>query len=119
MFRKILLSVLVTSLSAWAATSGQPDAKTVLSNVSKAMGADNLKTIQYTGSGSDFSLGQAMSPSSPWPRFADKTYTRTIDFDRQASQLQRVRAQGENPPKGGGGQPMIGEQNQNQVVIFN
>lgn len=120
MFRKVVLVAATTALATWAATSGQPDAKTVLSNVSKAMGADNLKTIQYSGSGADFSLGQAMNPTSPWPRFNDTTYIRTIDFDKQASQLQRVRTQGENPPRGGGGQPLIGEQaGPPQVVIFN
>jgi glyoxylase-like metal-dependent hydrolase (beta-lactamase superfamily II) len=119
MFKRAIFAVVLTAAMVWAATSGQPDAKTVLNNVSKAMGADNLKTIQYSGSGADFSLGQAMNPTSPWPRFTNKTYTRTIDFDKQASQLQRVRTQGENPPRGGGGQPLIGEQNQNQVVIFN
>jgi glyoxylase-like metal-dependent hydrolase (beta-lactamase superfamily II) len=107
------------ALMGWAATTGSQDPKAVLSNVSKAMGADNLKTIQYSGSGADFSLGQAMNPTSPWPRFNDKTYTRTIDFEKQASQLQRVRTQGENPPRGGGGQPLVGEQDQNLVVIFN
>ena len=119
MFRKIAFITMFAALVAGAATSGQQDPKTVLSTVSKAMGVDGLKTIQYSGSGADFSLGQAMNPSSPWPRFNNKTYTRTIDFERQASQLQRVRTQGENPPRGGGGQPLVGEQNQNQVVIFN
>ncbi|HEY7388761.1 MAG TPA: MBL fold metallo-hydrolase [Bryobacteraceae bacterium] len=119
MVRRILFGIGITAFGGWAATSGQPDAKTVLSNVSKAMGADGLKTIQYSGSGADFSLGQAFSPSSPWPRFNDKSYTRTIDFEKQASQLQRLRTQGEDPPHGGGGQPLVGEQNQNQVVIFN
>lgn len=119
MFRKIALVAILAAVVAWAATSGQQDPKTVLSNVSKAMGADGLKTIQYSGSGADFSLGQAMNPSSPWPRFNNKSYTRIIDFEKQASQLQRVRTQGENPPRGGGGQPLVGEQNQNQVVIFN
>jgi glyoxylase-like metal-dependent hydrolase (beta-lactamase superfamily II) len=119
MFRQIACVASLATLAAWSATTGTPDAKAVLSTVSKAMGADNLKTIQYTGSGADFSLGQAMNPTSPWPRFTNKTYTRTIDFDKQASQLQRVRVQGENPPRGGGGQPLVGEQNQNQVVIFN
>jgi glyoxylase-like metal-dependent hydrolase (beta-lactamase superfamily II) len=118
MFRKIAFVIMFAALAAWAATSGQQDPKTVLSNVSKAMSADGLKTIQYSGSGADFSLGQAMNPGSPWPRFTDKSYTRTIDFEKQASQLQRVRTQGENPPRGGGGQPLVGEQNQNQVVIF-
>jgi glyoxylase-like metal-dependent hydrolase (beta-lactamase superfamily II) len=83
------------------------------------MGADSLRTIQYSGAGADFSLGQAMNPNSAWPRFLNKSYTRTIDFDKQAYQLQRVRAQGENPLRGGGGQPVIGEQNQNQIVVFN
>src|SRR5579875_435028 len=119
MVGRIGFGVMAAAFSAWAATSGQPDAKAVLSNVSKAMGADGLKTIQYSGSGADFSLGQAFSPTSPWPRFNDKTYTRTIDFEKQAWQVQRVRTQGENPPHGGGGQPLVGEQNQNQVVIFN
>ncbi|MBV9508299.1 MAG: MBL fold metallo-hydrolase [Acidobacteriia bacterium] len=119
MVRKIALTLLSAALAAWCAAGGNHDAKTVLGNVSRAMGADNLKSIQYSGSGADFSLGQAMNPTSAWPRFTDKTYTRTIDFDKQASELQRVRVQGENPPRGGGGQPLVGEQNQNQVVIFN
>src|SRR5215472_2175526 len=119
MFRKVAFFGVLGALVGWAATSGQPDPKAVLSAVSKALGADNLKTIQYSGSGADFSLGQAMNPTSPWPRFNNKSYTRTIDFEKQASQLQRVRTQGENPPHGGGGQPLVGEQNQNLVVIFN
>src|SRR6516225_2478825 len=119
MFRKIAFVAILAAVVVSAATSGQQDPKTVLGNVSKAMGADGLKTIQYSGSGADFSLGQAMNPSSPWPRFKNKSYTRIIDFEKQASQLQRVRTQGENPARGGGGQPLVGEQNQNQVVIFN
>ena len=57
------------------------DAKTVLGNASKAMGADNLKTIQYSGTATEFAFGQAVNPSSPWPGFADKSYTRTINYE--------------------------------------
>ena len=53
----------------------------------------------------------------PWPKFNDKTYTRVISFDPLASRMQRVRTQGENPPRGGGLQPIFGEQQQSQVVV--
>ena len=34
------------------------DAKTVLADAAKAMGAENLRTIQVTGSGSNAGIGQ-------------------------------------------------------------
>jgi len=117
MVKTCMAAAALVGLLAW--TAGAQDAKTVIGNVSKAMGADNLKTIEYSGSGADFSLGQAMNPSSPWPRFANPAYTRTIDFDKEASHVVRIRTQGENPPRGGGGQPLVGEQKQDQVAIFN
>src|ERR1700681_2502802 len=103
------------AILAWAAGTGQ-DAKTVISSATKALGADNLKTVEFSGSGFDYVVGQAASPSSPWPKFIDKTYTRVVDLDAPASRMQRIRMQGENPPRGGGQQPVIGEQNQTQVV---
>jgi len=100
---------------AWAAGTGQ-DAKTVISSATTALGADKLKTIEFSGSGFDYVIGQAPNPTSPWPKFIDKTYTRVVDLDAPASRLQRIRTQGENPPRGGGQQPIVGEQTQNQVV---
>jgi glyoxylase-like metal-dependent hydrolase (beta-lactamase superfamily II) len=110
-----VLTVCVAALS-WAAGAPQ-DAKTVIANASKALGADNLKTIEYSGAGYDYAIGQNANPGMPWPKFNDKTYTRTISFDPLASRMQRVRTQGENPPRGGGLQPIFGEQQQNQVVV--
>ena len=117
--KKCMAALSLLSLLAWAALSwadGAQDPKAVISNASKALGADNLKTIEYSGSGYDFALGQAPNPSSPWPKFNDKSYTRVIDFDAPASRMQRIRTQAENPPHGGGQQPIIGEQNQTQVI---
>jgi glyoxylase-like metal-dependent hydrolase (beta-lactamase superfamily II) len=91
------------------------DAKTVIESVAKAMGAENLGSIRYTGSGMNFALGQAPNPSSPWPKFNVKRYERVIDFDAGATRQTMVRTQGENPPHGGGLQPIIGEQTQTQV----
>jgi hypothetical protein len=117
MLKKLMAAAAFVALFSWG-TAAQ-DAKTVIGNASKAMGADNLKTIEYSGTGSDFALGQAPNPGAPWPRFIDKTYTRAINFEAPASRMDRIRMQGENPPRGGGGQPMIGEQPQNQTIIVN
>ncbi len=114
MAKKWIVVISLLTLLAWA--DGAQDPKAVISNASKALGADNLKTIEYSGSGYDFAIGQAPNPSSPWPKFNDKTYTRVINFDVPASRMQRIRTQAENPPHGGGLQPIIGEQNQTQVV---
>ncbi len=112
----VLMVLALQSWTAWSWTSDASDAKAVIANASKVLGADNLKTIEYSGSGLDYVLGQAPRPDAPWPKFNDKTYTRLIDFDAPASRVQRVRTQGENPPHGGGQQPIVGEQRQDQVV---
>src|SRR3974390_2285975 len=115
MIRKLMVFVPLFAILAWAAAI-QQDAKTVISNATTALGSDNLKTVEFTGSGYDYVLGQAPNPSAPWPKFNDKSYTRVVDLDAPASRLQRIRTQGENPPHGGGQQPIIGEQKQDQVV---
>ena len=117
MFKSCLTAVILVTLLAW--TAAAQDAKTVISNASRAMGADNLRSIEYSAVGADFAFGQAMTPSSSWPKFIDKTYTRTINFETPASRMTRVRMQGEYPQHGGGGQPLVGEVTQNQVVIVN
>src|SRR5262244_3683460 len=91
------------------------DAKTVIDSASKAMGS--LKSVEYSGSGFDFAIGQNVNPTQPWPKFIDKTYKRTMNFETPAFRMERVRMQGENPPRGGGQQPVVGEQNQNQTTV--
>ncbi len=80
------------------------------------MGATNLKTIQYSGNGSNFALGQSFSPNTPWPRFNVVSYKRVIDYDARTSQEELIRTQAEDPPRGGGQQPIIGEQQQRFLV---
>jgi len=115
MFRKSLVVLGLSAALVWTATA--QDAKAVIGNASRAMGVDALKTVQYSATGFDFALGQAPNPSSPWPKFINKSYTRMIDFETPASRVDRVRMQGENPPRGGGQQPVVGEQPQNQTFI--
>jgi glyoxylase-like metal-dependent hydrolase (beta-lactamase superfamily II) len=101
----LMLLAIMASAVAWAAPAalGQ-DAKTILSNVSKAMGAQNLKTVQYSGTATEFAFGQAVTPSSPWPGFAETSYTRTINYETPAWRVDRVLAP-IPPDRRGGGLP--------------
>jgi glyoxylase-like metal-dependent hydrolase (beta-lactamase superfamily II) len=81
-----------------------------LEGVADAMGTTNLNTIEYSGSGMIFGFGQAYLPGEPWPKFFQRSYTATIDYQAPAMRLNTVRAQGENPPHGGAAQPVAGEQ---------
>ena len=87
----------------------------IVDDALKTMGA-NVKTIEISGDGSQYTLGQNANPNRPWPRFVVKSYVQAINFDTPAAREEMVRMQGENPPRGGGGQPMIGEQRQIQLV---
>jgi hypothetical protein len=69
MTKKSLSSVVLIALLACGAFA--QDAKTVIDNAIKAMGT--LKTVEYSGSGFDFAIGQNVNPTQPWPKFIDKT----------------------------------------------
>jgi glyoxylase-like metal-dependent hydrolase (beta-lactamase superfamily II) len=116
MLHKSLVGGFVAALLTQAAMA--QDAQSVIAKASHAIGADAVKSVQYSATGFDFAFGQAPNPDAPWPKFIDKSYTRTIDFETPASHVDRVRVQGENPPRGGGGQPIVGEQSQTQTIII-
>ena len=69
------------------------------------MARNDLKTIQYSGSGFAYAFGQSYLPGGPYPKFYAK-YSRAIDFDKRLSREETMRTQFENPPRGGGGQPL-------------
>jgi len=90
--------------------------KTGVAAAADAMGATNLNSIQFSGSGTNYAYGQAYTPGGPWPRFEVKTYTAAVDYKTPAMRLDMLRAQGEHPPKGGGAQPFATDQRTIQVV---
>jgi glyoxylase-like metal-dependent hydrolase (beta-lactamase superfamily II) len=102
--KSVAFAMLAALVSFAAAGAPNQDAKTVLSNATKAMGAGNLKTIQYSGTGTEFAFGQAVNPNSPWPPFADTSYTRTINYETPAWRVDRVLAP-VPPDRRGGGLP--------------
>lgn len=95
------------------------DGSSVLRAAATAMGVNNIKSIQYSGTGWQGMVGQNYAPDQDWPRVDLKSYTRTIDFDTMSSREEFVRAQGNNPARGGGGVPLAAEQRVVNLVSGN
>ncbi len=85
----ILIALMLTSLC--AVLSAQ-NAKSVIEATMKNSG--EVKSIQYSGSGAQFTLGQSVGPDVPWPRVEIKSFTRTVDYEKAASRQEGVGAQG-------------------------
>lgn len=79
------------------------------------LGVAKIKTLQVTGSGANFSVGQNYTSSDPWPRVTVKNFTALVNYDTASMRIELVRESGPVMPKGGGA-PFFGEQRQIQVV---
>ena len=109
------MTALVAGLALVVAMAGC-SAKTGVAAAADAMGATNLNSIQFSGTGTNYAYGQAYTPNGAWPRFEVKTYVAAVDYQAPAMRLEMLRAQGEHPPKGGGAQPFATDQRTIQVV---
>ena len=119
MFALVLLGAMVAGCEATA-----QDAPTVIDAADTAMGTSSLQSIQYSGSGSVFMLGQNVRPEAPWPKFTVTKYSAGVRYDAPAFREELVRIDTDNPPRGGGAggysaetgqggmRPIIGEQTQ-------
>jgi glyoxylase-like metal-dependent hydrolase (beta-lactamase superfamily II) len=116
--------VAVVSLAMLSVVAAGQDAKTVISNASKAMGYDQLKSIEYTGSGFEgTAMGQAQSATAGWPKFTLRNFTRYIDITAGTSQQTAARSRPADPATGqlpgGGGLAPAAESQQTTVVNAN
>src|SRR5215831_6393056 len=106
MVKKLIVGfVLIIALVAMTAAQ---DAKTVISNASKASGYDGLKSIEYSGpTGFEgTAMGQARSATKGWPHFMLKNFSRYIDLDAGTGQQNSLRsrpAELDGQLAGGGG----------------
>jgi glyoxylase-like metal-dependent hydrolase (beta-lactamase superfamily II) len=86
MLKKILFAL--TFACALCAVVSAQDAQGVLEATIKNMG--EVKSIQYSGSGAVFTLGQSASPDAPWPRVEIKSFTRAVDYEKHATRNEAV-----------------------------
>jgi glyoxylase-like metal-dependent hydrolase (beta-lactamase superfamily II) len=113
------LAIIAGLALGWMAQAfmGQAEAQTNrLAAVAEAMGATNLNSIEFKGSGLVFNFGQAYEPGERWPRFIQRVYDASIDYQTPAMRLVQVRSQGEHPPRGGGAQAVAADQRTVQAV---
>lgn len=111
--RKSALFPIVGLLLALPAAS---PAQTALARAAEALGVDALGSIQYSGAGSIYGVGQSDSPGKPGPRFDLTAYTVAVDYTTPSWRQEIARSQAEVPPRAGSGPPMIGELRQVQLV---
>ncbi len=105
--RNVWAAIAMVGVLATAAAA--QDAKTVISNASKAMGVDGLNSIHYYGVAANGQLGQNNNANQPWPVTAANDYVRAIDFNLGTS-----RATWQNyavPVTGGAAALAAGQQN--------
>ena len=95
-------------VASFAAAGAKKEAKSAVEDVARTIGAANLKTIQYSGTGFMYVFGQSYFPDGPYPKFYAK-YSRIVDYEQGLSREETFRKQFENPPRGGGQQPIYRE----------
>lgn len=121
MFKKPVAALILAA--AIASVAAAQDAKTVITNVSKAMGYDQLKSIEYSGSGVEgTAMGQAQSAAKGWPHFTLKNYTRYIDVNADTGQQTALRSRPAEPDgqlAGGGGLAPVAEAQNTTVIAAN
>ena len=100
MAKKIAATLLL--LMFFSIGAAAQDAKTVVQNALKAMGPTNLKTLQFTGSGSQ--PAQLMDGNTPGPRGLIKSYVYTVDYTIPASRLETATVGGLPPQTQLGGE---------------
>src|SRR5215218_10196044 len=95
--------------AAWPAVVGQNNGATI-ADINKAMGADGVTSLTYSGTAANGNFGQSKTIAGPLAMTAITSYTRAIDLSQPAS-----RATGPtNPPAvPGAPPPQPGTFNQN------
>jgi glyoxylase-like metal-dependent hydrolase (beta-lactamase superfamily II) len=114
--RKVTILVTVGILTVASLLVAQQ--RNAVQTAADALGAAKIKSLQFVGSGANFSVGQNYTPNEPWPRVEVKSYTASINYDTGSMRLELLRQMGDTMPRGGGA-PFFGEQRQTQVVSGN
>lgn len=113
--RRTILPALMCALVLAISVAAQQGA---LQTAATTLGVANIKSLEFTGTGQMFSVGQNYVASDPWPAVPLKNYTATINYDAGAMRVDLVRTMGPQMPRGGGA-PFTGDQRQIQLVSGN
>jgi glyoxylase-like metal-dependent hydrolase (beta-lactamase superfamily II) len=90
-----------------ACASAPPDPQAALRRADAAMGTAQVRSLQYSATGTGGIFGQAYRPGDPWPRVSYSTFTRVHDYVNGAFREDFARSRAE--PNGGGALPLMGQ----------
>ena len=93
--RKLTLLVTAVAMTLAAAACSQPAG--TLDAASEALGAAQMKSIEFSGTGRWFQFGQAPSPTLPWPQFDVSAFTTTVNYETPGARVQMTRLQTVEP----------------------
>ncbi len=103
-------------IALFAVAAQAQDAKATLDAASRALGATDLNSIQYSGAGTSNAFGQAYAPGGAWPEFKLTSYSVAINYTTPAMRIDLERTNPDGQIRGGGGLPLLAPQKQTQIV---
>ena len=109
--RRLMIPVVAFATAAASVACG-PRAGT-LEAANDALGAAQMTSIQFSGTGRWYQFGQAPNPTLPWPQFDVSSYTATVDYAAPAARVQMARLQTVEPDRV---RPTPAEQRPDQYV---
>ena len=94
--RRVLIGLAMMATLTWVSA-----ARADLDAVAQAMGASKVDSLEITGGGFMYTLGQAYQPGKAWPKLNLSRFTRSDDYAGAAHAFDYYVSRAE--PQGGGG----------------
>jgi glyoxylase-like metal-dependent hydrolase (beta-lactamase superfamily II) len=90
-----------------ACASTAPDPQAALQRANAAMGTAQVRSLQFSATGTGGIFGQAYRPGEPWPRTTYSSFSRVHDYENGFFREDFARSRAE--PNGGGALPLMGQ----------
>jgi len=99
-FPKLLIPTILIALSPQIEPHQTAVAR--LEKAASAIGARDLRSIEYSGTAVSYWLGQSPTPNAPWPEAPNNPigYTALINYETSSRRLEKVRGQGGRERRG-------------------
>ena len=89
--RRLMIPSLALAIAVASAACG-PQAGS-LQAANDALGATQVNSVEFSGTGRWYQFGQAPAPGTPWPQFDVSSYTATVNYATPAARVQMTRKQ--------------------------
>ena len=89
--RRLMIPSLALAIAVASAACG-PQAGS-LQAANDALGATQVNSVEFSGTGHWYQFGQAPAPGTPWPQFDVSSYTATVNYATPAARVQMTRKQ--------------------------